>query len=372
MARAYLDYNATAPMTEVVKQAIIEQMDGRALNPSSVHGSGRHARAVMEAARRKVQVALNAQEAELIFTATGTEANQLAVLGSGRKRVIVSAIEHPSVLKIKAVSNIAPVNSQGVVDIVGLEKLLRAGMGEKAIVSVMLANNETGAIQPIAKIVAMAKQYGAYVHVDAIQAFGKIPVDFTALDVDFLSVSAHKLGGGTGAAALVVRKGIDVQAQHVGGGQEKRRRAGTENVLAIHGFGVAAEHAVAQLAEAAKEQQVLRDEMEQMIKAAAPDAVIFAEKVKRLPNTSAIAMPHVPSQTQLMCFDLEGLEVSAGSACSSGKVEMSHVLQAMNIKRDVAETMVRVSIGRATTKEELQHFVKVWADVYKTAQQKAA
>lgn len=371
MARAYLDYNATAPMRKEVQQAILPYM-GVPMNASSVHGSGREARALMEQARRKVTQALDAFSGEVIFTSTGTEANHLAIAGCGRARVIVSAIEHPSVLKQKAVTNFIPVNSQGIVDIVGLEKLLRACGSEKALVSVMLANNETGAIQPIEKIVEIAKTFGAYVHVDAVQAVGKIPVHFDALEVDFMTVSAHKLGAGSGAAALIVKKGIDIVAQQLGGGQEKRRRAGTENVLAIIAFGHAIAHAVQEQEEEALRQVALRDGLEHAIHAIAPEAVIFSHEVVRLPNTSALAMPSVASQTQLIRFDLEGIEVSAGSACSSGKVEMSHVLQAMEIRPEVAETMVRVSIGKETTQEDIDRFVRVWAELYRSSQQKAA
>lgn len=369
--RAYLDYNATAPMRAEVKQALLDFM-GLPLNPSSVHTSGREARAMIEAARRKIQSALGAENAELVFTSSGTEANNLAILGCGRSRIIASAVEHPSVLKLRDVTNIIPVDHNGVVDVVGLEKLLRAGRGEKALVSVMLANNETGAIQPIAEVVDVARQYGAMVHVDAIQAFGKMPVDFAALEIDFLSVSGHKLGAGTGAAALIIRKNSDLIAQQIGGGQEKRRRAGTENVLAIHAFGVAALLAVQELAMESVRQQKLRDDLEHQLLEFAPDITIFSREVARLPNTSAIAMGHTPSQTQLIRFDLEGLDVSAGSACSSGKVEMSHVLQAMHVKRDVAETMVRVSLGRATTQEEVSRFVQAWAGLYQSGQQQAA
>ncbi len=371
MDRVYLDYNATAPVREEVKEAILPLMN-KALNPSSVHTSGREARAIMEMSRREIKQALGALDAELIFTASGTEANHLAVLGSGRTKVAVSSIEHPSVGKVRAVTNIISVDDHGIINLGDLEKFLKEGYTEKALICVMLANNETGAIQPIQEVVDLARQYGAYVHVDAVQAFGKIPVDFAALGADFMSVSAHKLGGSAGAAALIVRKGIDVKPQLLGGGQEKYRRAGTENVLAIHGFGVVAKLAIKELEGEAIRQQKLRDSLEQQILNIAPEAVIFSKAVKRLPNTSAIAMPGTLSQTQLIRFDLEGVEVSAGSACSSGKVEVSNVLQAMHVKHNVAETMVRVSLGKESKKKEVERFVAIWRELYAQGQQQAA
>lgn len=360
----YLDYNATSPVLPEVRDAMLPLL-GKALNPSSVHASGREARALIETARRRVLALVNAQGSELVFTATGTEANNLAIKSVNRPRILASAIEHPSVLNNKEITNRIPVDENGVVSLEALEKLLKLST-EKTLISVMLANNETGVIQPIRAIAALAKQYGALVHTDAIQAVSKIEVDFDALGVDFMSISAHKIGGTQGAAALVMRKGIDITAQMIGGGQEKRRRAGTENVTAIHGFGLAAQKAAENLENYRSQTHLLIKGLEESVAKIAPDAVIFGQKVARLPNTSYIALPNVDGNTQLIRFDMENIAVSAGSACSSGKVSLSHVLQAMGVAEKTAKCAVRVSIGAGTTEEEIEQFLNVFATLYET------
>ena len=356
-AFAYLDHNATSPLRPVAFDAMVEALRTVG-NPSSVHGAGRGARARIEAARRQVAALVNAAPAEIVFTSGGTEANNLALTGSGRKRVLVSAVEHDSVLKAVAHAEIIPVDRNGVVDLAALERLL-ASSSEPAIVSVMFANNETGVLQPVAEIVRLAHAAGSLVHCDAVQGAGKAPIDTRALGVDYLSLSAHKLGGPTGVGALVVRAGAPLAADRRGGGQESYRRAGTENVAGIVGFGAAA-------ADAAKGLDVrsLRDRLESELFKVAPDATIFGAAAPRLPNTVCISMPGVAAETQVMALDLAGIAVSSGSACSSGKVGRSAVLAAMGVEPSVADTALRISFGWNTESGDIERLIAAWRDLY--------
>lgn len=353
----YLDYNATSPVYPVAIEAMQEWLPGP-YNASSIHLYGRRARAAIEDARIKVAELVNAAPGEVIFTASGSEANNLAIRGVEATAHLVSAIEHPSVLKTAGEQAIVlPVDTDGVVRIEAVESALELAP-RGAFLSVMLANNETGVIQPIAELTEIAHHYGAVMHCDASQAVGKIPVDVAALGVDLLTFSAHKLGGPQGAAALIVRHCLPLTAQITGGGQERNRRAGTENVAAIVGFGAAAtqagnrEHSIRLAA--------WRDAMEVRIREMAPDTEIFGAKAPRLPGTSCLTMRDVSSETQLMAFDLAGIAVSAGSACSSGKVELSHVLRAMGASDASMATAVRVSGGWNSREEDFQRFVHEW------------
>lgn len=366
---AYLDYNATAPVrTEVI--AAMAAALAESGNPSSVHGVGRNARRRVELGRDALASRLGCRPAEIVFTSGGTEANNLALLGLGRRALLWSAVEHDSVRAVAAdwpgAKMELPVDENGVLRLGALEAALTA-LTEPAVVAVMLANNETGVIQPIAEIAAIVHAHGGLLHVDAIQAFGKISVHFGSLHADTLSVSAHKLGGPQGVGALVVREGVALAPLLKGGGQEQRRRAGTENVAGIVGFGVAAD-----LIDLAHSDQVaaLRDRLEAGLVAAAPDAVIFGAGAPRLPNTLSVAMPGVGSETQIMALDLAGVHVSAGSACSSGKVQRSHVLTAMGVSDALAASALRVSLGWTSSNEDIERFLAAWLALYRRTRAK--
>jgi cysteine desulfurase len=349
----YLDYNATAPLREAAFAAMAEVLRAPG-NPSSVHRQGRQARRQVEEAREILAAAIGAAPAGVIFTSGGTEANNLALTGFPGRRVLASAVEHPSILK-GAVDAIVPVDRFGVVDLAALDEML-AAEPRPALLALMLANNETGVIQPVAEAAALAHRRGAWVHADAIQALGKIPVDMAALGLDSLSLSAHKIGGPQGVGALVLADPeAELRPLLVGGGQERRHRAGTENVAGIVGFGAA----IADLGDIAAEGgrlAGLRDRVERAALDSLPGITIFGRKVGRLPNTSCLALPGVPAQTLLMALDLAGCAVSAGSACSSGKLSPSAVLLAMGEER-LAASAIRISLGWATTERDIEDFI---------------
>lgn len=347
--RSYLDHNATSPPRPAVKAAMVAAMDVTG-NPSSVHGEGRAARKVMDDAREALGIALGCLPQMITFTSGGTEANNMALRGAGAEKIVVSTIEHPSVLAAAKASGepvvAVPVDGQGRIDLAALEKAVH---GANVLVSVMAANNETGVIQPIDDVVGIAKANGALVHVDAVQAFGKRMVNFGLMGCDLMTVAAHKVGGPVGVGALIVREGVVVQPLIVGGGQELRRRAGTENVAAIAGF-----------AAVAKEARLDTCQLNGALEAALGEARIFSNGAERLPNTTCFAMPGMPAETLLMNFDLAGIAVSAGSACSSGKVGRSHVLDAMGVAPELAASAIRVSLGWNTTSEHIEHFIATW------------
>jgi cysteine desulfurase len=353
----YLDHNATSPLRPMAFDAMAEALRGGG-NPSSVHRAGRVARARVETARRQVAALVGATAAEIVFTSGGTEANNLALTGAGRKRVLVSAVEHDSVRKAIAHAEIIPVDRNGVVDFAALERLL-AKSSEPAILSVMFANNETGVMQSIVEIARLARVAGALIHCDAVQGAGKASIDMRALGVDYLSLSAHKLGGPAGVGALVVRAGAPLLPDRRGGGQESYRRAGTENVSGIVGFGAAAEEAAKGL-----DVRSFRDRLESELLKIAPDATIFGANATRLPNTVCISMPGVVAETQVMALDLAGISVSSGSACSSGKVGRSAVLVAMGVEPSVADTALRISFGWNTESEDIERLIAAWRDLY--------
>lgn len=368
MKTIYLDYNATAP----VKPAVIDVMTAALLeggNPSSVHAPGRAARMAVEEARIKLANLLGAVAENIIFTSGGTEAaNQAICTAVGIKRVLISAVEHDCVLAAANASRLSvqeiPVNIDGLVDLEALEAMLAKGKGEengagRALVSVMLANNETGVIQPIAEVAEIAHAHGALVHTDATQTPGKIAVDFTALGVDLMSMSAHKIGGPQGIDALIHRPGLEVRPFIAGGGQERGRRSGTENVAGIVALGAAAKLAPGDLEKAAGI-AALRDRMEAAILQASPDSVIFGAQAPRLPNTSYFTMPGVPGETQVIAMDLAGYAISSGSACASGKVKRSRVLVGMGASDSDAINAIRVSLGPTTTDEDVDGFLQAW------------
>ena len=349
-AMIYLDYNATAPLRDAAFAAMTEALH-QGGNPSSAHRHGRLARRRVEEAREIVAAAVGAAPAGVIFTSGGTEANNLALSAFPGRRALASAIEHPSILKNR-IDALVPVDRHGVLDLAALDGMLEQG----DLLALMLANNETGVIQPVAEAAAMAHRCGAWVHGDAIQALGKIAVDMEALGLDSLSLSAHKIGGPQGVGALVLADPeADLEPLIVGGGQERRHRAGTENVAGIVGFGAAVADLGDIEAEAAR-LAGLRDRIEKDCLDSLPGIAIFGRKVGRLSNTSCLALPGVPAQTLLMALDLVGIAVSAGSACSSGKLAPSAVLIAMG-EEGRAGSAIRLSLGWASGEEEIGRFL---------------
>jgi cysteine desulfurase len=347
-AYTYLDHNATSPLRPVALDAMVEALQAGG-NPSSIHKPGRAARGRVDRARKQVAGLVGALPAEVVFTSGGTEANNMAL--RGHERVLVSAIEHESVLKVSPGAERIPVDGNGVIDLAALQRMLA---GKPTLLSVMFANNETGVIQPIAEVARLARAAGVLVHCDAVQAAGKVPVDLHGLGVDYLSLSAHKLGGPTGVGALVVRDGVRLAVDRAGGGQESYRRAGTENVGGIVGFGAAAEASQGGLDVAA-----LRDRIE-----ASLPGKVHGGAAPRLPNTTCMSMPGVKAETQVMALDLAGVAVSAGSACSSGKVTRSAVLTAMGIDLAEAETAIRISCGWNTIFEDIDRLIAAWQGLY--------
>ncbi|MFI4987774.1 MAG: cysteine desulfurase family protein [Alphaproteobacteria bacterium] len=370
MSRAiYLDYNATAPLRPEARAALVEAL-AFAGNPSSVHRFGQRARTRLEDAREALAAVVGAAPAEIVFTSGGTEANNLALAGAGRERILVSGVEHDSVLAAAAGAERIPVGPEGIVRLDALEAMLQAD-GRPALVAVMLANNETGVIQPLADVVALAHAHGALVHADAVQAAGKVALDFAGLGIDLMALSAHKLGGPVGVGALVVRQGLALASRQRGGGQERGRRAGTENLAGIVAFAAAAAAAQQGLAGYARI-SLLRDRLEEGVAATAPGLRIFGRGEERLANTACFTMPGVASETQVIALDLAGIAVSAGSACSSGKVQPSHVLRAMGASEEEAANAIRASLGWLTTAEEIERFIAAWGELYNRLGAKAA
>lgn len=376
--RTYLDYNASAPIRPQVFGVMAEVL-GEGGNPTSIHAEGRHMRERVEAARDQVAALVKADPRNVIFTSGGTEANMTALApealpgAAGQDaHCFVSAIEHPSALcggrfDAARISQIA-VGADGVVDIEKLTAQLQAYRAEfpdrPFMAAVMLANNETGAIQPIARIADLVHDLGGVLHCDCVQAAGKIDIDIEALGADMIALSAHKLGGPQGVGALVLGERLaEFQAPLLrGGGQELRRRAGTENVAGIAGFGVAAEIAAAEIGDLERVGR-LRDELEQRTRAISPEQVVFAQAAPRLANTSCFAVSGLLAETSVIGLDLEGVAVSAGSACSSGKVERSHVLGAMGVEDSLAECAIRVSLGWNSQAADIARFAEAWSSI---------
>lgn len=359
----YLDHNATTPLKPEVREKMLQTLAFPG-NASSIHKAGRLARRLIEDSRQSLLKALNAGTRDvLVFTSGATEANNMVLRGCGVERIIVSATEHPSVLNALPSDiqvDILPVLPSGIVDMATLEKML-ANNKQQTLVSVMWVNNETGVIQPIDDIVAVARKNGALVHSDAVQAFGRLPVDLQKSGVDFLTLSAHKIGGPQGMGCLVICNCLAVSPLLRGGNQEKNLRAGTENLAGIVGFAEAARLAVAQdMTHIA----AWRDKIETAIGMAAPSLVIFGKDSPRVANTSMFALPGMSSETQLIALDLAGICVSNGSACSSGTVKTSHVLKAMGASDAEASASLRVSLGWNTTAQDVDYFISKWLDMY--------
>ncbi|WP_456664550.1 cysteine desulfurase family protein [Bradyrhizobium sp. LB13.1] len=367
-SRIYLDWNATTPLRAEARSAMLAAYELIG-NPSSVHAEGREARRLVEEARTTLAAALGAQPRNVVFTSAGTEANALALSPglrgpSGRpvERLLVSAIEHASVLAggrfpAGEIGQIRVMRS-GVIDLDHLKALLSDG--PPALVSIMAANNETGALQPVAEAAAIVHEARGLLHVDAIQALGKIPFDIKAIGADLATFSAHKIGGPKGVGALVVADGVaGLEPVLRGGGQELNRRAGTENVAGIAGFGAAVRIALQALPEDAERMVTLRDCLENGIRRVA-GAIVFSNDVERLPNTVLFTAPGLKAETAVIGFDLEGVAVSSGSACSSGKVQPSHVLSAMGYDAAVAQGAVRLSLGWSTGPDDINRALEAW------------
>lgn len=364
MSRAvYLDYNAGAPARPEVAAAMVDALL-HAGNPSSIHGPGRSARHRVEQARALVAALVGAEPQGVVFTSGGTEANGLALAGTGRIRRIASAVEHPSILE-GGIDLTIPVDALGVIDLRALDAILAAD-SRPALVSVMLANNETGVIQPVVEAARISHAHGALLHCDAAQAAGRIPVSLTGLGADFLTLSAHKLGGPAGIGALVLAE-VDFRMAPIllGGGQERRRRAGTENLSGIVGFGVAARMAGDDLFGGDTISRVceMRDRIEREALRMVPQALVIGRGAARLPNTACLALPGVAGQTQVMALDLAGVAVSAGAACSSGKVSESRVLAAMGLEPEIRGSAIRVSLGWNSRPEDVDCFLSAWAEL---------
>jgi cysteine desulfurase len=363
----YMDWNATAPVHPAARSAMFAALE-ECGNPSSVHGFGRRARKRVEDARGALAALVGAKVENIIFTAGGTEANALMLANRGERRLIVSAIEHDSILKAAAGAATIEVDRNGVVDLDHLKSLLEAD-SRPALVSLMLANNETGVIQPIAAAAEVVHARGGRLHVDAAQAIGRIPVTLDALRADFMTVSGHKFGAPQGVGALIAANGApQIVPLLLGGGQERSRRAGTENVPAIAGLGAA----VAAL-EPAESAQIasLRDGLQERLTAADATAIVFGASAQRLPNTLCFASGEKSADTLVMAFDLAGIAISAGSACSSGKVKPSHVVTAMGFDRDVAARAIRVSLGRDNTAADTDAFFAAWQRIHAPRQMTA-
>ncbi len=365
----YCDYNAGAPVRAEAAVAMSRALAAGG-NPSSVHATGRRARAMIEDAREKVARALEASAENVVFTSGATEALHLALdsvldrassdapaglkaRGPSAAALIISAVEHDAVFEhasraLKS-DRLAPVDAHGVIDLEALASLL-AEAPKPAFVALQLANNETGVIQPIAKVAALCREHGALLLVDAAQALGRIPVSIADLDATYLVVSSHKLGGPPGAGALVLAPGAPFVTTHFGGGQERGRRPGTENMAAIVGFAVAVEWALREQDSEIARLAAMRDRFE----AGLPrDAVIFSADAPRLPNTSNLALPGMTAETAVIAMDLEGVAISSGAACSSGKVRSSRVLGAMGVAPELAKAALRVSFGHESKESDV-------------------
>ncbi|MCB1529673.1 MAG: cysteine desulfurase [Rhodospirillales bacterium] len=361
MDSIYLDCNATMPIRPEVLELVGQVMQETG-NTSSVHHFGRRARAHTEQAREAVANLTGVRPQQVAFNSGATEANNTVLSAFRESPVLISAIEHPSVFKNAPQARMIPVTKDGVVDLEAFEKILKEGK-PPALVSVMLVNSETGVVQPVKEIAALVRETGALVHTDAVQAAGRIALDFEDLGVDFMSLSAHKMGGPQGVGCLVIREGADLPSFMCGGGHEQGRRAGTLNTAGIAGFGLAAKLAQQNLGTWEKIEK-LRDHLEKELQKTAPEAVIYGQNVPRVGNTSNIGLPGVPAQTQLMALDLEGIAVSSGSACSSGAFKPSHVLTAMGADEDAAKSALRISLGWATTADEIERFIEAWSNIY--------
>ncbi|MBZ5557073.1 MAG: IscS subfamily cysteine desulfurase [Acidobacteriia bacterium] len=370
MTRIYFDYNATTPVAPAVVDEVVRVTRDVFGNASSVHAFGQQAKTVVDAARSALAALLGADPSEVVFTSGGTEADNFAIRGAaealepaGRRHLIASAIEHEAVLNtLKALARrgwrttLLRLDETGVV---APDRLREAITDDTALVSVMHANNEIGTIQPVAELAAIAHAHGALMHTDAVQSAGKIPVDVRALGVDLLSVSAHKFNGPKGAGALWIKRGTRMQPVMTGGKHERNRRAGTENVPALAGLGVAATLAAQKMSSEALRVAALRDRLEAGILRAVPGTAVNGARESRVPNTTNISFDHIEAESLLIALDLEGVAVSTGSACSSGTLEPSHVLRAMGLPPHRTQNSLRFSLGMFSNQEEVDRVIEL-------------
>jgi cysteine desulfurase len=361
--KTYLDYNASAPLRPEALDVMVDVLK-KPGNASSIHSFGREARSAVETAREQVANLLSTRASDIIFTSGATEANNMVLSSFKTSTIWASAIEHPSILSSPLITEVIPVNEHGVIDLDAYSNMLE-NCSAPDLITTMLVNNETGTIQPVETMARLAKKKhpDVHFHTDGVQAAGRIEINFQALQVDFLSLSAHKIGGPQGIGALVFLPGAHIKPLMTGGGQERRLRPGTENVAGIAGFGKACELVGNEIA-SFQDLVNLRDYMEEQLIAIAPEIVIFGRGADRVSNTCAMSLPSVPAQTQLMALDLDGIAVSSGAACSSGKVDDSPVAQAMNIPKDVLRGAFRISMGHGTTQEHIDHFLQSWKKMY--------
>ncbi|MEM9839004.1 MAG: cysteine desulfurase family protein [Pseudomonadota bacterium] len=375
--RLYLDHNATSPLRPVCREAMLDAMSAPR-NGSSVHAEGRAAKQIVERARKALAASISAPPQSVVFCSGGTEADHTGVLGIVRggpkvRRIFVSAVEHPAVIAAAQQADVpvetVPVTTEGLLDLAWLEDRLHTYDAEiegPFLLCVMLANNETGVVQPVAEAAAMARRAGGYTLVDAVQALFKVDIDFSTLGADMLVVSAHKAGGPVGIGALVATPGVGFAPLLGGGGQEENRRAGTHNIAAIAGFGALAK-------EASVSDYTRLEAIRTQIEAGFPEGVsVHGQSASRLPNTTALSAPGFGSEAQVMAMDLAGIAVSAGAACSSGKVKRSSVLTAMGADDDHAASMLRVSLGWDTPGNACERFLAAWNSAYERILSRAA
>ncbi|MBY0272647.1 MAG: cysteine desulfurase [Alphaproteobacteria bacterium] len=360
----YLDYNASVPLRPCVKKAILETYDLEG-NPSSPHFSGRKVRALIDEARKSLVRGIHGQR--LVFTSGGTEANALALSGLGERPLVVSSIEHESVLKAQENPCIARVTTAGIVDLKYLEKLL-SSFDTPGLLSLMLVNNETGVIQPLQDAVMIARKLGWKVHTDASQALGHIPLSFEELGVDMMTLSSHKCGGPTGIGALVLKEDLQLLPLIRGGGQEFGMRSGTLAAPLIVGFAAAALEALSEREEQTKRLRELQKKVEEALLMAR----VHGKESPRAAHVLCLGMPGVSSELQLMSFDLKGIAISMGSACSSGKTKESHVLRAMGLSSEDVQCAIRMSMGWKTSEDDIDNFIKVWNEIFLSQQMKEA
>ena len=368
--RIYLDYNATSPVFPEVADEVVRVLREEIGNPSSVHAFGQRAKACLDEARQAVAALIGAEAGEIVFTAGGTEADNLALRGAAdamaatdRRRIVTSGIEHEAVLTtLKALERqgwTVVTLSVGERGILSPDALEAAMTRDTAVVSVMHANNEVGTLQPVAELAAIARRSGALFHTDAVQSIGKIPVSVRTLGVDLLSLSAHKFGGPKGVGALWIRRGVRLVSQMTGGRQERNRRAGTENVAAISGMGIAARLARTRLSTYDSTVRALRDRLEQGVLAHVPGTAVNGDRELRVPNTTNISFDGLEAESLLIALDLDGVAVSTGSACSSGSLEPSHVLRAMGHSNARSRNSLRFSLGPSTTAEDVDYVIEI-------------
>ncbi|WP_333023131.1 cysteine desulfurase family protein [Wolbachia endosymbiont of Pentidionis agamae] len=361
----YADYNATAPISKNIRKDISDILLKQVLNPSSLHKKGQEARKILQNAKDDVRNFISVSDnKEVIFTSSATEANNLVMRGIKGYQHVISAIEHHSILNSAHNPRIIPVCEDGIINLELLEETLTELKGKKVLVSVMMANNETGVIQPIKEISELAHKFNAIFHTDAAQSVGKIEVNMEDLKVDLLTLSAHKFGGIAGNGVLIFNKKLKIEPMIFGGGQEKGLRAGTENVVAIAGLSSSLKN-IPCLLSRMDNVRSLRNQLEYKLLQITCAVKIFGSNSERLPNTSCICMPGVKSDLQLIHFDINNIAISSGSACSSGKIEPSHVLLAMGATKEEAECSIRISLEPKAKLQDIKKIINCWHEIYK-------